>query len=141
MIKEKSCGAIVFKKESETKFLVIQHRGIHGGHWDFPKGHIEPGETEQDTAKREVFEETGIKFEFLQGFKEKINYKMWNGIEKEVIFFVGQCKNSDIKIDHKELKEAKWMTYDEAINILTFDSAKKLLLKAKEFIDKKLTSN
>lgn len=141
MTKEKSCGAIVYKKESEIKFLVIQHRGTHGGHWDFPKGHVEPGETEEQTAKREVFEETGIKFDFLSGFEEKINYRMWNGIEKDVIFFIGRCKNSNIKIDHKELSKAKWMTYDEAIDILTFERAKELLFKAKDFIDKKLTSN
>ena len=56
---EKSCGAIVFRKyHGNTELLLIKH--ANGGHWSFPKGHVEPGETEQETAAREVKEEVAI---------------------------------------------------------------------------------
>ena len=56
---EKSCGAIVFRKyHGNTELLLIKH--ANGGHWSFPKGHVEPGETEEETAAREVKEEVAI---------------------------------------------------------------------------------
>ena len=55
MEQEKSCGAIVINKNN--KILLVHH---NAGHWDFPKGHIENGETEEQTAIREVKEETNI---------------------------------------------------------------------------------
>ena len=59
MIKEKSCGAIVYRKyHGNTEILLIKH--INSGHWSFPKGHVERGETEVQTAHREILEETNI---------------------------------------------------------------------------------
>ena len=57
---ERSAGAIVFRETSEGReYLLIKHRPPYS-HWDFPKGHIEAGESEKDTAKREVKEEAGL---------------------------------------------------------------------------------
>ena len=59
MLHEKSCGAIVYRKyHGNTEILLIKH--INSGHWSFPKGHVEGDETEEETAKREIMEETGI---------------------------------------------------------------------------------
>ena len=59
MTLEKSCGAIVFRKfHGNVEILLINH--ANGGHWSFPKGHVEDGETEVETATREIFEETGL---------------------------------------------------------------------------------
>ena len=58
MRKEKSCGALVVRRgKNETEILLIKH---NGGHWAFPKGHVEAGESEEQTALREVQEETGL---------------------------------------------------------------------------------
>lgn len=134
MKREKSCGAIVFMNDDGLKFLVIQHNKDHGNHWDLPKGHVEEGETEQQTAIREVFEETGIKISIIEGFREQIRYKMHNGIVKDVIYFLANPINKDIHFDHKELQNCKWLSYDEAMKIFTFDNARILMDKAKEFI-------
>ena len=56
---EKSCGAIVYRKfHGNIELLLIKNQ--NGGHWSFPKGHVEEGETEEQTAVREIMEETGI---------------------------------------------------------------------------------
>ena len=58
MIREKSCGAVVFlKKEEQTKYLLLNYAA---GHWDFVKGNVEPNETEKETVLRELKEETAI---------------------------------------------------------------------------------
>ena len=59
MKSEKSCGAIVLSPDNTNrKVLLIKHE--NGGHWAFPKGHVEEGETEVETALREIKEETGL---------------------------------------------------------------------------------
>ena len=64
MAKEKSCGAVVFRKDDEVKYLLLHYTP---GHWDFPKGKQEIGETEEQAASREIEEETGIKgIEFIK---------------------------------------------------------------------------
>ena len=69
LIREKSAGAIIFRKEENRAYYLLLH--YPAGHWDFPKGNIENGEKEIDTAKREIYEETGIQdVEFIFGFRE-----------------------------------------------------------------------
>lgn len=134
MEREKSCGAIVFSNDGELKFLIIKHRKELGNHWDWPKGHVEEGETEEETATREVFEETGIKISIIKGFRKQLSYTMSNGIRKDVIYFISQPINTKININTNELQDAKWAIYDEAFKILTFDNSRELLKKAHEFI-------
>lgn len=116
------------------KFLIIKHRKELGNHWDWPKGHVEEGKTEEETATREVFEETGIKISIIKGFRKQLSYTMSNGIIKDVIYFIAQPINTKININTNELQDAKWATYDEAFKILTFDNSRELLKKAHEFI-------
>ncbi len=75
MKSEKSCGIVVFREELPERLYLLLH--YEEGHWDFPKGHIEAGETEKEAAFREVYEETGIPepdFELMMGFRERIEY-------------------------------------------------------------------
>lgn len=70
---EKSCGAIVYRKHhGNTEILLVRH--LKSGHWSFPKGHMEAGETEEDTARREIKEETGLDVLLDTGFRETVNY-------------------------------------------------------------------
>lgn len=65
--KEKSCGAIAFTRNSnQIMYILVKDKK---GFWGFPKGHVEKNETEVQTAKREVYEETGLDVEFLNGFR------------------------------------------------------------------------
>ena len=92
---EKSCGIVLFHSED---FLLIQHSVKLGekGHWDFPKGHMERGETEIQTALREVEEETGLKdLKLFPKFSHKISYKL---IKEWLLKVVGSESFSQISI-------------------------------------------
>ena len=71
---EKSCGAVVFTRvDGEIRYLLIKSlTGTYG----FPKGHVEAGETEIQTARREIFEEVGLSVELLSGFRREDKYRI-----------------------------------------------------------------
>lgn len=132
---ERSCGAILFLKENPIKYLVMHYTPNRGDHWDFPKGHMDEGETEEETAIREVFEETGLEFDFFSGFREIITFSPRPDRIKDVVFFLGIPKTTDVKYMKDETYEHKWLTYEEALQLLTFENSRELLKKAHEFID------
>lgn len=136
MLKEKSCGAVVFRRNSEEKYLIL-HYGA--GHWDFVKGNVEPDENEEDTAMRELKEETGIaKAQFVAGFMETISYFYRRGnstVHKEVVFFLVQTTESRVDLSYEHVGY-EWLNYEGAIERLTFENAKKVLQKAHRFLKK-----
>ena len=137
MPKEKSCGAIVFKKQKDVIKYLLLHYGA--GHWDFPKGRQEKNEKEEQTALREIKEETGIEgIEFTDGFREAISYFYKQGKEtffKEVVFFLAQSATDEVKLSSEHIGYA-WLGYDNAYKKLTFNNAKELLRKANQFLYK-----
>ena len=139
MTKEKSCGALVFRKQKDgVKYLLLHYEA---GHWDFPKGNQEKNETEQLTAAREIKEETGIDdIEFVDGFREIIKYfykKNEETIYKEVIFFLAQSTTEEVKLSFEHIGYA-WTSYENACKRLTFNNSKELLKKANEFLKRNL---
>lgn len=130
---EKSCGGIIFIIENgEHKYLLLKHH--NGGHWSFPKGHIEEGEMEQETALREVYEETGLGVELLNDFRFSTRYSPEEGILKDVIYFIGEANNIDIKCQVEEIKEYKWLEFKEAVELLTYENDKILLKEVEKFL-------
>lgn len=127
MKKEKSCGIIVFNND---KVLVIKH---NMGHWGMPKGHVEIDETEEETAMREVFEETGITAQIIAGFKEKNTYSPMPGVLKDVYYFIGESNDNDTTPQHSEVSIAKYVSLSEALNLITYESEKKILEKAIDY--------
>lgn len=102
---EKSCGALTFRTEDGARrVLVIRHR--HGGHWAFPKGHVEPGETE----------------------------RLARGVEKDVVYFVAEYDGGELRPQPEEVSEARFAPADEAMALLTFDADKRLLALAEAFL-------
>lgn len=146
---EKSAGAIVFRKENEEIYYLLlnypgtSHRAKRD-YWDFPKGHIEKGEKPEETAKREVEEETGLKdLELVEGFKETIKFFFrWErkNILKFVTFYLAETKTKDVQISFEHIGY-EWLPYEKAIERLTFQNAKKILKKANDFLNKKLARN
>jgi len=142
---EKSTGAIIFRRENGKIFYLLlyypslSHRA-EKNFWDFPKGHIEKGENEIDTAKREIFEETGIKeIKFLDGFKEQIKYFFkWKGenILKYVTFYLAETNQKEIKISPEHLDWC-WAEFETALTLLTHKNSKDILKKAKAFLEGK----
>lgn len=138
MGQEKSCGAIAFKrqKDGSAKYLLLHY---DAGHWDFPKGNQEKKETEEQTAARELKEETGIEdIEFAPNFKETIKYFYKKGEEtiyKEVAFFLAQSTTEHVTLSSEHIGYA-WLSYEHAYKKLTFNTSKELLRKANQFIYK-----
>lgn len=153
---EKSVGAVVFRKVSDKnkrkKNNKIYYLLLHyeAGHWDFPKGHIEKGESEIQTLKREVKEETGISdLQIIEGFKEYIKYffrskgyssfnfkkSKRKNIFKLVVYYLAQTQTKEIKLSFEHIG-CDWLLYKDALNRLTFDNAKNVLKKAHQFLKK-----
>jgi 8-oxo-dGTP pyrophosphatase MutT (NUDIX family) len=132
--REKSCGAVVFKRDGEVQYLLLHYEA---GHWDYVKGQVEPHETEKDTVTRELEEETGIvNARFIEGFREEISYFYRRGgktVYKEVIFFLIESKDSRVKLSYEHVGY-EWLSYEKAMAKLTFANAKKVLAKAHEFL-------
>jgi len=118
---EKSCGAVIF---NEGKVLVIQQAA---GHWGFPKGHVEEGETEIETAIREIKEETNLDVEINEKFRYVETYSPKEDVEKDVVFFIAKKVGGDIKAQEAEVQKIQWFSVEEAMEKLTFESAKNVL--------------
>ncbi len=132
---EKSCGAVVYRKyHGNTEILLIKH--VNSGHWSFPKGHVEAGETEVETAKREIMEETSIEALIDSTFRETVSYSPKKDVQKEVVYFIAKAKNTNFVLQKSEVSEAKWVDINYAYNILTYDNDKNIVNKAKSAIKK-----
>jgi len=118
---EKSCGAVIF---NEDKILIIQQLE---GHWGFPKGHVEEGETEVETAIREIKEETNIDVEIEEKFRYVERYSPKEDVEKDVVFFVARKIGGEISAQEEEVQNIKWVSCSEAMEMLTFESSKNVL--------------
>lgn len=130
---EKSCGAVVFRKyHGNIELLLIKH--VVGGHWSFPKGHVEPGETKEQTALREIKEETGIDVELNTSFREVVSYSPKRDTTKDVIYFLGKAKTFQYTPQEEEIAQIKWVEINLAHSILTYDNDKQLVNKAKPMI-------
>ena len=84
MRREKSCGAVLFRDLSGERIFLVLHSTQ--GHWTLCKGHVEPGETEQETAMREIREETGLTVAFVENFRRVVTYSPAPGVTKDVVF-------------------------------------------------------
>ena len=136
MLDEKSCGAVLFKRQRDgsLKYALLHHEA---GHWDFPKGHQEKNETEERASEREIREETGIDdIEIVNGFKEGVRYFFKKGEEtvyKEVIFFLARTMTEKINLSSEHTGYA-WVSYEHACKKLTYNTSKDLLKKADDFL-------
>ena len=133
-VRQKSCGAVVFRKNQEVEYLVL-HYG--GGHWDYVKGQVERNESEQDTVVRELKEETSITDAYLlEGFREKIDYfyrREGRTIYKQVIFYLAEARNSEVRLSYEHVG-FDWLNYQNAMAKLTFNNAKNVLKRAHAFL-------
>lgn len=130
---EHSCGAVVFRKiNDEYRFLLIKNK--RSNNWGFPKGHMEKGETREQTAVREVLEETGVHIEIYENFSYESQYKIGSKIEKRVDVFLASTDDTQTVIQQEEIEDYIWLRYPEALATLRFDNDKDILIAAGDYM-------
>lgn len=131
---EKSCGAIVYRKRhGNTEILLIKH--VRSGCWSFPKGHMEPGENELQTAVREIKEETNIDVSVDDpSFREVVVFNPRRDITKEVVYFLARATTFDCEKQESEIAEVRWVEIGQALTLLAYDNDRVLVNKAKSFL-------
>lgn len=120
---EKSCGAIVV---DDGKVLLVKH---NAGHWDFPKGHVEEGETEIETAIREVKEETNINIKIEKENKYISEYSPKENVMKTVIYFIGEKVGGEDKPQIEEVSDVEWLDVNKAIERITHQRSKEIMMQ------------
>jgi len=135
MVTMVSAGVVVFrKKNGGIEYLLL--RNVKG-HWDFPKGKIEDGESSRIAALRELKEEAGITAKILDGFAATFDfmYTRTGGqkVHKTVDFFVGEAASYDITVS-REHTDSIWLPFEQAVERLGFEEQKNLLKEVNEFL-------
>jgi 8-oxo-dGTP pyrophosphatase MutT (NUDIX family) len=135
MPSEKSCGAVIFKRNGNRKYLLLHYEG---GHWDFVKGHVDRDESERDTVLRETLEEAGIADpNFIEGYRQPISYyyrRAGKTVYKEVIFYLLESKTDAVRLSREHVG-FDWLSYERAYERLTYKNAKETLRKAHECLE------
>ncbi|MDR0800201.1 MAG: NUDIX domain-containing protein [Endomicrobium sp.] len=142
MLKEFSCGAVIYKMQNDNPvFLLVNSK--RNGRWGFPKGHIENGESEIETARREIFEETGIKkIEFIKNFRKEDIYMIGGvasrvkdkTVEKHSIYFLALALENALDFDKDEISQLKWVNINQSQDLLSFANQKEIINSAYNLI-------
>ncbi|MDK6665680.1 bis(5'-nucleosyl)-tetraphosphatase [Lactobacillus crispatus] len=133
---EHSAGAVIYRerRSGELKDLIVQSVVNHN--WGFPKGHLENNETAEEAARREVFEEVGLKPNFDFTFREKTEYQLTVDKAKTVVYFVASyVAGQEVNIQKEEILASKWVNLAEAQKYLTEHEKMDILTKAQNYIE------
>lgn len=132
-----SCGAVIYRNEDDTPiYLLLRYQATH---WDFPKGHMEKGETEKETTRREVQEESGIEdLLFIPSFRRTIRYSYTHRhgrVQKMVVYRLArtQAAREEVRLSHEHVDFA-WLPYEDAKRRLTYKNARGVLDEAHEHL-------
>lgn len=139
MKNEHSAGVIVFfddiiDNQSKRKYLLLNYRK---GHWDLPKGKLEGSETKIQAAIRELKEETSLEADIYPGFEQSLSYlfkdRLGELIKKEVTFFVGKAKLTQVVLSPEHVLY-QWLPLKDALRQLTYNNAQQILNIADQFL-------
>ena len=133
MKQEKSCGAVLFTRDGgAVKYLIVDNIGASHG---FPKGHVEQGESELQTATREIKEETALDVRFLDGFRVEDSYYIRGGtVFKTVVYFLAEFSAQTPQPQESEIASIELLPYEQARALLEYENAREILRKADEFL-------
>jgi 8-oxo-dGTP pyrophosphatase MutT (NUDIX family) len=135
-----SAGGVAFRWiDSEPEMVIVSVKPKL--RWQLPKGIVDPGESPEVTAVREVKEEGGVETERL-ALIETIEYwyrSVKNGrpvrFHKFVHFYLMEYQGGDVSNHDHEVDEARWVSFDEAVELLEFKSEREVAEKAREMIE------
>lgn len=130
---EKSCGAIVFyRAPEEIKVLLVKNK--NGKYWSFPKGHVELGENERQTAIREIKEETDLDVKIHPGFRETSDYCPFGKVRKRVVFFLAETFTDEVHIQESEIDYYIWVSFEQARQMCCYDNDLRVIDKAERYL-------
>lgn len=133
-MQEISCGAVLFTLDEarQPRYLLVE---TNSGHISFAKGHIDPGETEEETARREILEETGLHIgEFFEGFRETYTYISRKGNEKKVVYFLGAFEKQTPTFQESEIRNSWLIPYEQARETINREREREILRHAHEAV-------
>ena len=131
---EFSAGAVVFTNTGNTiKYALVVERS---GHCGFPKGHIEEGEEEKDTAVREIFEETGVRARLVGDFYREVEYSIGARKKKHVSYFLAEFDQSEVLVKARDIRAVHLVPFRAAMSLLTHENSRAILRDAKKYIEK-----
>jgi 8-oxo-dGTP pyrophosphatase MutT (NUDIX family) len=141
---EKSCGAIVFyrgnsnaNQNSRNNINILLVKNNNGRHWSFPKGHVELHENEQQTALREIKEETGLDVTIIDGFREVSDYCPFGKVKKRAVFFLAESKSQNVTVQKSEISDYIWADINSCKEKCNYTNDIKLILKAEKIINRR----
>lgn len=129
-VRERSCGAVVWRKRGGRRhYLIIQNRSGHSG---FPKGHMEYGETEEQTALREIFEETSLKVSLDTTFRAEYRYLVDGYIHKSALYFLASYTEGAFRPQAGEVFGIWLLPYEDALEKLDYEQDRRVLRMAEK---------
>jgi bis(5'-nucleosidyl)-tetraphosphatase len=134
--KDEAFGIVpILYEDDRYQFLLIQH---NAGHWGFPKGHADPGESDLQAACREFLEETGITdCQVIQGplFSERYTFtRRGQRFEKTVIYFAALVESATVQCQQEEIQDYLWADYEKALSLLSFNGSKQVLNEVHQYL-------
>lgn len=137
MTYEYCCGAVVYTMVGGVPhYLLIRELCQGPGCFNLPKGHMEHGETEEETALREVFEETGVRVELVEGFRAEEDYALPEppDTRKHVTFFLGHYQDQAVTVQESEVSEYALVPIEEALKLCEYADSRQILREAHAFL-------
>lgn len=133
-VEEETAGGVVFRRQnSAVEILMIQDAK---GRWTIPKGHVESGESHEETAAREIKEETGLKHLKVLDRLGKIEFR-YRKQDKLIlmtthVFLIHATKDTDnyVPEENEGIKDVKWFSVNDALDLIEYDDIGKLFLLA-----------
>ncbi|EZA58429.1 hypothetical protein DMN91_007811 [Ooceraea biroi] len=140
-LQQRACGLVIFRRFQDTVQYLLMQTSYGEHHWTPPKGHVDPGESDMETALRETREEAGFRssdLEIYEDAKHELNYAV-NGVPKIVIYWLAELLNPDKSVKlSDEHQDFRWLPLREACDLAKYADMQNTLREFDRYISQKL---